>query len=495
MKIVIIGAGLGGLTFGALASKDGTDVLIIDKNKKPGGVVSLFEDGDYKFEQGPLILGDILPGEPLAEFLSEFGIKLPTVRADRGTVTKDYSLWKPEEFKGYYWRREELKKLFPEDERGIDEYYKFYDSLVKIRHLSSKKDALSKVRLALEFLKIKKYKDLTAEEFVDKLFKNEKIKIVFTGIIADYCADPKECTCLMIPFINIETAFDVRSETGISGGFAYFDGGCQKLPKALAEFIESKGGKIRYNTVVSEVITENGKATAVKLENGEIIKADLIVGCGSAKDFFSKTVKREALEATEKGREYLKIVDGYRAMESVFMLHLAVDFDPLDYQPSALCYYYGDYDLSRAIADLRSGKYHEGRDGYLVSVPTWHAKDFAPEGQHLMTIYTIAPDVLADGTWEEKSEVYADKLLALTEEHFPGLRSHILYKKVITSDYYRDLMHQSKGSFGGAVPAKDVPLPPHKTPIENLVFVGAQSENGGGISAVIFGAKAAYENL
>ena len=51
MKIVIIGAGLGGLTFGALACKDGHEVVIYDKNDTPGGVVALLEHDGYKLNK------------------------------------------------------------------------------------------------------------------------------------------------------------------------------------------------------------------------------------------------------------------------------------------------------------------------------------------------------------------------------------------------------------------------------------------------------------
>ena len=69
MKISIIGAGLGGLTFAALACKDGHEVTIYDKNSKAGGVVALLEHDGYKFEQGPLLVGDMLEEEPVYEFL------------------------------------------------------------------------------------------------------------------------------------------------------------------------------------------------------------------------------------------------------------------------------------------------------------------------------------------------------------------------------------------------------------------------------------------
>lgn len=65
MNIAIIGAGLGGLTFGAFAAKEGHQVQIFDKNNAPGGVVALLEHEGYRFEQGPLLMGDMLPGESL----------------------------------------------------------------------------------------------------------------------------------------------------------------------------------------------------------------------------------------------------------------------------------------------------------------------------------------------------------------------------------------------------------------------------------------------
>ena len=51
----------------------------------------------------------------------------------------------------------------------------------------------------------------------------------------------------------------------------------------------------------------------------------------------------------------------------------------------------------------------------------------------------------------------------------------------------------SKCSFGGVVPIMGQKNPPHKTNVKGLVFVGQQSENGGGVGAVMTGAKDAYQ--
>lgn len=494
MKITIIGAGLGGLTFGALAARDGHEVEIFDKNSRPGGVVALLEHEGYKFEQGPLLIGDMLPGEGIYELLKSLGITLDTVRADRDIYMPDYKMSAPVDYQGPYWRRERLKELFPEESDGIDAYYKFYDDVMNLRFIATQKQTLvNKIRLALAFLKIKKYSEMNADELTRHFFKSEKIRTLYTGILADFCADPSESQGLAVVFTNFETAFDKRIPLEKKGktyypGYCYIKGGCQKIPEALADYITSHGGKIHYNTVVEKALVENGKAKGIRLSGGEETKSDMVVGCGAGRDFFLETVGREHLD-----KEYLEILDTFRPMEAVFMLHLGVDFDPMEHLRAALVYCYGMYDLHAATEKLRSGVYHEGNDGYLIFVPSEHAPEFAPEGKHCVTIYTVAPDTLAEGDWESKKQEYAEKLISLAERQLPGLSKHIDTMKIMTARDYSEYTHMKKSSFGGVVPIWNQKNPTHKTPVEGLWFVGQQSENAGGLGNVILGAKSAYE--
>lgn len=494
MRINIIGAGLGGLTFGALAARDGHQVRIFDKNSRPGGVVALLEHEGYKFEQGPLLVGDMLPGEPIYELLDSLGIRLNTVRADRDIIMPDYDMITPREYKGPYWRRDRLKELFPEEARGIDRYYKLYDNVMHLRYVASKKPSLlTKIELAAAFMKIKKYAQMNADQLTRHFFKSEKIRTLYTGILADFCADPAEAEGLAVIFTNQETGFDKRIPLKKRGkkyypGFCFVEGGCQKIPEALADYVTSHGGEIVYNTVVEKVLMENERVKGIRLEGGEELECDLVVGCGAGRDFFLDTVGKEHLD-----EEYLEVLDSFRPMEAVFMLHLGVDFDPMQYLRSPLVYCYGMYDLHAATEKLRSGEYHEGDDGYLIFVPSDHAPDFAPEGKHCVTIYTVAPDTLKNGDWESLKEGYAKKLISLAERQLPGLSEHITTMKIMTARDYSKYTHMKKSSFGGVVPIKGQKNPPHKTPVEGLWFVGQQSENAGGLGNVIMGAKSAYE--
>ena len=175
------------------------------------------------------------------------------------------------------------------------------------------------------------------------------------------------------------------------------------------------------------------------------------------------------------------------------MLHLGVNFDPMQYMRSALWYCYGMYDLHGATEKLRTGVYHGGEDGYLLYVPSFHATEFAPEGKHCLTIYTVAPDTLRESSWEEKKEEFAWQLIHLAERQLPGLSQHIETMKIMTARDYSAFTHMDKSSFGGVVPIWNQKNPPHITNVKGLVFVGQQSENAGGVNAVTQGAKAAYE--
>ena len=175
------------------------------------------------------------------------------------------------------------------------------------------------------------------------------------------------------------------------------------------------------------------------------------------------------------------------------MVHLGVDYDPMEHLRSPLTYCYGMYDLSDATEKLRSHVYHGGDDGYLIYVPSHHAPDFAPKGKHCVTLYTVCPDTLREGDWEDVKERYADQLVALAEKHLPELGKHTVTRKIMTAADYRKFTHMKKSSFGGVVPIWEQKNPPHETGIHGLYFVGQQSENGGGVGAVMTGAKAAWE--
>lgn len=501
MNIIVIGSGVSGLTAAAYFAKSGNTVVVYEQYEHIGGVTATVTQNGFSWDLGPLQLDKFEPGEEVNEILRELDIleRLEIIRDDRGMAFPDFDLWKPKEYGGPYWRKNRLKELFPEDAAGIDEYYKFYDSMIKITYFLRKiqrnkgSNIFTKIKLWLTFLKVKKMSGWSAKQIVEHFFTNPKLRAVFTGILADFCVLPGEFAGLGIPSVNLETAFDARIPLINHGektllGFSYIRGGTGKIVNELAAKITQCGGLIKTNHTVERIIIKNKKAVGVEFADGSTASADLIIASGGVKETFYKLVGRENLPES-----LIRNVESVTPMDSVFMVHLGVDFNPLQYQKSGLCYYYGTYNVEEAILRCRNGIYHEGNDGFLIYVPTSHSPEMAPEGHHAITIYTIAPNNLQNGTWQEKKDEYAEKLIEKAQIYIPGLSNHIVEKVIMTPVDFRRRTHLEHHAFGGIAPVMGKHAPAHFTPIEGLCFIGAQSESGGGVSGTMIGARKVYK--
>ena len=488
MRAAIVGAGVSGLTCGALLAAKGWQVSVYDVNDQVGGVCALAHKGRYSWEQGQLLMGGFLPGEPAYELLAGLGIRLPTVRADRGIAFPDFELYKPKEYGGPDWRKKRLKELFPSEASDLE---RWYQAAARIDRLGLKSAAgVKDIGMLFDWQRLKKYQDRSAAQLMDDFFSDRRLKTVWTGILADFCAYPSQFPGLGVFGLNQETAFDTRiplkRDDGLTeGGYCYLVGGMQTLPEALAGYIQSHGGRIRLGTAVDKVLIGAAGAQGVRLADGTEQPADLVIGSGGGREFFTDLV---GLDNLDEG--YRHVIETFQPMDAVFMVHLGVDYDPRQFIGYDLIYNYGTYDIEGAVTRMRQGLYHGGDDGYLVYVPSNHAPAMAPQGHWAMTIYTVAPDTLAHGDWAHDREAYADRLVALAEEKFfPGLSRHVDERLVMTALEYRSLAHLHKSAFGGVTPILNQPNPAHVTPIKNLYFVGQQSENLGGVAAVMAGAK------
>jgi len=498
MKVIIIGSGMSGLTAGAYLARAGHAVTIFEQFPAPGGVTATVKQDGFGWDIGPLLLDGFASGDKGRRILEELGVseQVPSVQADRGLSMPEFALWRPKEYAGPNWRRDRLKELFPDESRALDDYYRFYDRMIQLMSLGRQVESAQglaatwlKLRLLLGFQSVKKYVNWNGGQLMDAFFNSPVLKTFFLGIVADFVTAPSEFPALGVPSIHLETAFDKRIPTypGVRSAqtaFTYILGGCQTMVDAVMGVIKANGGQILTNMLVKRILIENNRVTGVELEDGQIESADLVLASGGMKEVFFGLVGRENLPA-----ELASQIEANRLMESVLMVQLGIDFDPSPYQPAALCYYYKTQDLEGAVKRLRTGDYHEGKDGFLIYVPSLHSPSLAPAGKHAVTIYTVAPDTLSEGSWSERKEELADKLVAEAEQYMPGLRQHTLTRLILTPEDYRRRTAQAHHSFGGVPPVIGNKPPAHKTPIDGLWFIGAQSESTGGVLNVMTGAQ------
>lgn len=498
MKCIIIGSGMAGLTAGAYLAKAGHAVTVYEQFPTPGGVTATVRKDGFGWDIGPLLMDGFLPGDPGRQILEELGVsdKVTALHEDRGLVMREFSLKKPDAYQGPRWRVQELIRRFPEERDGLIAYYKFYDQIMRLFSIGRRLEYASglaalywKLRLLLAFLPVKHMKDWSGQQVMDHYFKSPELQTFFLGIVADFVTAPSEFPGLGVPSIHLETAFDKRipPQPGMGGaevGYSFIKDGCQSLVDAVLSALTAAGGKVRTSTVVKKILVENGKAVGVELADGTIDRSDVVLASGAARDVFHNLIGKQHLPET-----WNEIIENNRLMESVLMVQLGIDFDPAPYMPASLCYYYHTNDLETAVQRLRTGDYHEGKDGFLIYVPSQHSPSLAPAGKWAVTIYTVAPDTLAKGSWAADGERLADLLVAEAEAYLPDLRKHTLTRLVLTPDDFRKRTHMRHHSFGGMPPVMSNKPLTHKTPLEGLWFIGSQSENGGGVIHVMTGAR------
>jgi all-trans-retinol 13,14-reductase len=504
MRVTIIGSGMAGLTAGAYLAKAGHAVTVFEQFSAPGGVTATITQDGFGWDLGPLLLEGFAPGDKGRIILEELGVsdRVRAVHEDRGLALPEFALWKPQQYEGPYWRRERLKKLFPAESDGLDRYYRFYDQVVHLMGLGRQAETAQglkalwlKLLLLLAFQGVKGAADWTSSQLMDHFLQSPALKTLFLGIVADFVTAPSEFPALGVPSLHLETAFDKRIPTfpgtrSAQTAYCYLTDGCQTMADAVLGIILQHGGKLVTRAVVKKIAIENGRAAGVFLADGHFEASDVVLASGGMREVFFGLVGRENLPA-----ELTSQIEHNRLMESVLMVHLGIDFDPTPYQPAALCYYYQTQDLETAVKRLRTGDYHEGRAGLLIYVPSLHSPSLAPPGHHAVTIYTVAPDTLAEGTWGGRREELADKLVAEAEHHVPGLRQHTMTRLILTPEDFRTRVHQDHHSFGGVPPVIGNKPPAHKTPIPGLWFIGAQSESMGGVMNVMVGAKKVVQQI
>jgi phytoene dehydrogenase-like protein len=499
VKVAIIGSGLSGLCAGALLARAGHAVTVYEQYEAMGGVTATVERDGFRWDLGQMLVPDLGEGEPGRRILEELGVsdRVQTVRSHRGNVFPDFEIFRPERFEGRHWRRERLRALFPEDARGLDAWYRLYERVLDIAALAQRAGPGPAMRRSWKMLPILRMRRWSAQRLLDHLFSNDRLQSVFAGILADYVTRPSDFPGLLLPIINAEQLYDERiplhdGRLERRSSWSFVVNGCGELVQALAAALEKHGGRIQTGTAVERLRIEDGRVRGLALAGGGEQPVDAVVASGGARELYLDLVGREHLP-----EDFLRsFVDDLAVMASVFMVHLGVDYDPSVHQHGdALCYYYLTYDIAGSVERCERNVYHEGRDGFLVYVPSLHSPEMAPPGHHAVTVYTIAPNDPVQGTWAEKKEEWADGLLALAERWVPGLREHTRTRVIVSPEDFRARTHLRQHAFGGCPPRIDRSPPRHQTPIRGLWFVGAQSEAFGGVTAAMTGAQRAVRGL
>ena len=482
-KIIIVGAGPGGLAAGLLLSSKDYSVKIYEKKPYVGGRNSSFSLGDYKFDLGPTfflmpkILEDIFieAGERLDEQLNLIEIN-PMYRL------KFYGL---DDFNPYSYNKKflmygEMEKIFPYSSKFYDYYmeregkkFSKLDPCLKVPYLSLAD------YLKPNFLKSLPYLDAQKSiyDVLGSYYKDEELKLSFT-FQAKYIG--------MSPWVAPGT-FSMISFLEHKYGIYHVEGGLNKVSKLMSELILKKDGEIFLDTPVKEIIFKNKKAVGIKLENGDVVEGDSII---INADF--STAMKNLIPQNLRTKYSNENLEKKRYSCSTFMLYLGVN-KLYKNIPHHNIIFAKDY--RKNVKKISENKDIGGDFSFYIQNPSVTDSTLAPEGKS--SVYVLVPVANNNSKidWEKEKDDFTQLLLDKLEKigEFKGIRNHIEELRVITPNEWEEDYDIYKGAVFNLSHnvMQMLWFRPHNEleGYENLFLVGGGTHPGSGLPKIYCSAK------
>ncbi len=287
--IIIIGSGMSALTTGAILSKEGLKVLILERHYTAGGFTHVFKRPGYEWDVGIHYVGDMGRKNSFARKVSDYVSDGQLDWADMGDVydrvvigNKTYDFPKG---KGNLINK--FKEYFPDDHQAIDQYFSTVDKAVRANRgfFMDKGMPLFLSKLFGWFWRRKflKYSRKTTLEVLNEITDNPTLIKVLTAQYGDYGLPPAESSFVM---------HAVLVKHYYSGGF-FPVGGSSQIALTIDKVIEAAGGTILINAEVGQVIIIDGQATGVRLSNGDELMAKTIISSTGLHNTVSKLLPQE----------------------------------------------------------------------------------------------------------------------------------------------------------------------------------------------------------
>lgn len=494
--IVVIGAGVNGLGAAALLATQGKRVVVLEANDVAGGAIrteevtlpgfrhDLFAMNLGLFAGGPInaALGERLTAHGLEfvpsakPFCSVFpdGTMLG-VEADVAATVANIAEVAPEDVQAWQELTQYLGEIAPTliGVLGSDmPSWGAAKTLWSARRTFGNAGVLEMAKLALS----------STRAFTEEHFVSPKVRALMAswGMHLDFAPDISGGAL----FSFLETI------GGQFNGMVIGRGGADCLVNALVAVIEESGGQVLTGERVTEIVVENGKASGVRTESGTHHRARRAVIAN-----VNPRLLPPMLGSVESARLSVSNVKSFRPGLATMMLHLALDELP-DWRASAArefnYVHIGPYldDMAMTYTQAAAGRLPDSPT-LVVGQPTISDPTRAPEGRHTLWVQVrVLPSHPDEGSWDDIAEAYADRVIDKIEEYAPGLRSHILARKVLSPvDLERANANLIGGdSLGGSHhPAQFFFLRPvpgwwrHRSPVDRLFVCGASTWPGGGV--------------
>ena len=480
-KAVIVGGGFAGIATALRLKALGYDITLMERLGSLGGRAQVFERGGYRHDAGPTVITapflfdelfelfdetlsdhlDFVPLDPFYRFHFADGSQFD-YRASIEDTLAEIRRFNPDDADGYLKLLDKSKKVYDVGFKQLA-----HRPFTRIWDMAKQVPAL---------LILKCYK--TVSQMVNSHLKHPLIRQAFSIHPLLVGGNPFKTTAIYTLIHYLERRW----------GVFFCMGGTGKLVEELAALMDRHGINIELNADVDEIIVDNNQATGVRLSNGKIVGADIVVFGGDPETCYQHLLPKKKSRLPKVKKHYsMGLYVLYFGTKKLYpdIAHHSIWMGPR---------------FKELLAEIFDAKHMSEDFSLYVHRPTATDKSFAPPGCESFYVLCPVPNLQGKVNWETEAEVLRDRIVnALEATILPDLSSVIEEVFWMTpEDFEKDYRSMHGAGFS---------IEPRLTQsawfrfhnrdqaLNNLYFVGAGTHPGAGLPGVISSAKVVEELL
>jgi len=474
--VVVVGAGLGGLTCALELARQGLKVCVLERHRVAGGYAHAFRRRGYHFDVSLHYVGGLDPGGMTHGVLESLGIyeRLKLVRHTHLFTADAPGGMRLEVPNGRARSLAYLSERYPHERPGVEALFDFVTKL--------KNDIMGPTM------------DPGFDVPLDKRVSLELGGATFEEVIRRFVADPELCDVLGQTWMylglpnELATAIFstcVFSSAWLEGAYQIVGGG-SSLVRIMVERLRESGGECATRSEVSRIAIEGGAVRGVELASGRFVPAKTVVAAVDPYQTFF-----ELIPGDEVSRIYRYRLEQMQPSISFYVAYVGVNC-----QPSAIGVprgnYFQFYDLDPAESYRKVQAHELEHTDWSSTCNEGIDEDMSPPGCGIVSFVeaTTARDwfTMDDAAYRAaKADVQA-RLLAKYEARFPGLLGRAEVIEFGTPRTMARFSRNHAGAVYGFAQTKDqagAKRLRNRTPINGLFLSGAWTWSGGGYEGAI----------
>ena len=487
---VVIGAGIGGLSCGALLAKEGLEVLVIDQRPVGGGVCHTFTREGYTLDVGPHLLSGCGPNGVVTQQLKALGaleeVEFVTVSPLAQMIFPDHTVAVPPDYEAFAQLLEEhypgtrgsMLMLFREMQQVYEEIWDLPSSFGLGKFL----------KIPVTHPIFMKNLNFTYERMMGDFIHDAQQQAILAGLWVYFALPPSLISALFWSVVMMAYFLD--------GGHVA-RGGLSRLTAAYVRGLEKHGGHLLTSALVERIHVDRGRVAGVTVRDvsdrwdaagrfvgggegtGETarIETETVISNADAYQTITRLVGREHFR-----EKYLSKVSSAEPTLSLIKVSLGVEMSLPESMRIHDTVIYDSYDMDAVYSRMKAELPNAPCD---ITISTVSDPTLAPEGGHIIHLWNYAP---FDGVdWSQSEGQVVDTLIASAERWLPGLRDGIRVKAVMTPQTMVEHALTRKGApYGWTFTPQQMGinrLQP-RTPIKGLFLSGHWTTPGAGVAGV-----------